>query len=1133
MPRIFDNIHQHLLPALQTTIQLTHRADICVGYFNLRGWKHLAEYVDKWSGGENENCRLLVGMQKSAQEILRSYYGSLQKEQEIDQPTVKKMKKQLAEDFKNQLATGIPSNEDEITLRKLAQQIREKKLVVKLFLRHPLHAKLYLMFREDPINPIIGYLGSSNLTFSGLQDQGELNVDVVEGDACDKLAQWFKDRWEDRWCIDVSEELVAVIDESWARSDLIPPYYIYLDMAYHLSQEARAGISEFKIPTIFGEKLFEFQRAAVKIAAHHINKRGGVLIGDVVGLGKTLMASAVARIFEDDQNLETLIICPKNLQEMWRDYKIRYGLRAEILPLSKVLNKLPNLPRFRLVIIDESHNLRNRDGKRHQAIRDYIERNESKVVMLTATPYNKTYLDLSNQLRLFIPEDTQLGIRPEALLNTITPAEFMATYQSNIRSLAAFEKSEFAEDWRQLMRLFMVRRTRSFIIQNYAIKDEENQRYYLPMADGQKTWFPNRIPRSVKFTVDCDDPNDQYARLYTDEVVDIINNLQLPRYGLGNYIKPGLGGKTSKEEDRIIENLSKAGIRLKGFCRTNLFKRLESSGQVFLESIQRHIIRNFIFLYAIDNNLSLPIGTQDAELLDARYNDEDVDQVDFLADFIDENDQGNGTSPDRDEVQLEELSGIKAMRDRAKQIYQLYQMEYRKRFQWLKADYFEPNLRKELQRDAETLSSILQMAGDWNPEKDEKLKVLFSLVLNKHANEKVIVFTQFADTVDYLQKQFVKKGVPAFEGVTGQSENPTLMAWKFSPESNQKRDQIKPENELRILVATDVLSEGQNLQDGYIVVNYDLPWAIIRLIQRAGRVDRIGQQAQDVYCYTFLPADGVEEIIRLRNRLLQRLKENKEVVGTDEAFFEDEHSRSELRELYNEKAGILDGDDDKEVDLASYAYQIWINAVKADPSLKTKIPNLPPVVFSTKQHAGDKESPNGVLVYARTGEGTDSLAWINEKGESISEDQLAILKMAECTADEKALVHRKDHHDLIKKGVEKIVEQERTTGGQLGLRTSARYKLYNRLDAYIQKNMGTIFVTDDLIKALDTIYHFPLKEGAKDTINRQMRTGIDDDSLATLTTVLWQEGRLCFIEEEPEYKEPQIICSMGLKEERE
>src|SRR5439155_12496645 len=146
-------------------------------------------------------------------------------------------------------------------------------------------------------------------------------------------------------------------------------------------------------------------------------------------------------------------------------------------------------------------------------------------------------------------------------------------------------------------------------------------------------------------------------------------------------------------------------------------------------------------------------------------------------------------------------------------------------------------------------------------------------------------------------------------------------------ESNDKRREVAPAEELQLLVATDVLSEGQNLQDSAIVVNYDLPWAIIRLVQRAGRVDRIGQKAENILCHTFLPADGVERIIRLRARVRQRLRENAEVVGTDEMFFEDDQNDWVIRDLFTEKAGILDGDADTEVDLGSYAYQIWKNAI--------------------------------------------------------------------------------------------------------------------------------------------------------------------------------------------------------------
>src|SRR5215467_4443135 len=235
MPRIFDNIHDDLLPALRTTLELAHRSDFCVGYFNLRGWKGIDDLVEKWPGGNGSQCRLLVGMQRLPQEELRAALSVVapgQEQDQLDNQAALRLKKKLAEEFRNQLTYGVPTNADEAGLRRLAGQLKAGKVVVKLFLRHPLHAKLYLLFRPDPISPTIGYLGSSNLTFAGLAQQGELNIDVVDQDACQKLAQWFEERWEDRWCIDISKELLIIIEESWAREEAIPPYHIYLKIAY-------------------------------------------------------------------------------------------------------------------------------------------------------------------------------------------------------------------------------------------------------------------------------------------------------------------------------------------------------------------------------------------------------------------------------------------------------------------------------------------------------------------------------------------------------------------------------------------------------------------------------------------------------------------------------------------------------------------------------------------------------------------------------------------------------------------------------------------------------------------------------------------------------------------------------------
>jgi superfamily II DNA or RNA helicase len=751
----------------------------------------------------------------------------------------------------------------------LAAQLKAGKLVVKLFLRHTLHAKLYLCFRPDPINPIVGYLGSSNLTFSGLSNQGELNVDVLDHDAGMKLAKWFEERWDDKWCVDISAELIQVIEQSWAREATLPPYHIYVKMAYHLAQEARAGLSEFRIPSEFGNRLFDYQVAAVKIAAHHLNKRNGVLIGDVVGLGKTLMATALAKIFQDDHFTETLILCPKNLVKMWEDYVSEYRLLAKVLSVTKAIRQLPNLRRYRVVLIDESHNLRNRAGKRYRAIQEYIQENESKCIMLSATPYNKTYLDLSSQLRLFVAEDKDLGIRPERLLKDIGETEFLRRHQCPVRSLAAFEKSDYTDDWRELMRLYMVRRTRSFIQDNYATLDPANGRKFLTFEDGTRSYFPERVPKTVKFKIDDHDAKDQYARLYAPDVVAAINALNLPRYGLANYVAATPHKSPTPAEAKQLDDLSRAGKRLMGFCRTNLFKRLESSGEAFQQSIERHILRNHIFLHAIENNLPLPIGTQDSGLLDAGNYDEDYDDENADAELFDEEDGEQIQPPAK--LNLATAADFK---QRAAEVYQRYATQFKSRFKWLRPDLFVKSLGKDLTDDGAMLMNVLSRCGDWKPETDAKLESLYQLLTKKHPNQKVIVFTQFADTVRYLAAQLHARDVERLAGVTGASEDPTGYAWRFSPASNRNETNkgnpaFRPENELRVLVATDVLSEGQNLQDAAIIVNYDLPWAIIRLIQRAGRVDRIGQKSDKILCYSFLPAEGVERLIRLRARVRQ------------------------------------------------------------------------------------------------------------------------------------------------------------------------------------------------------------------------------------------------------------------------
>lgn len=1125
MARIYDNLDVRFADGLQGIITNVgvRRIDFCVGYFNLRGWNLIVNQIDNLPGDyvyeDDERklriCRLLIGMHRPDEDLIRSLYSN--QDNLPDAEYAMQCKLQISRDFRRQLLLGVPTKNDEWTLRRLASQMREGKVCVKLYLKEPLHAKLYLAHRpQDNFNKIQAIMGSSNLTYSGLTKQGELNAEFGDSDCAEKLAKWFDDRWNDRFCLDITEELIKIIDESWAGEKEIPPYYIYLKTAYHLSQDARNGIKEFTLSPEFKRELFDFQQTAVKIAAKNLNndKRNGAMIGDVVGLGKTITACAIAKIYEMTFASSTLIICPANLQDMWKKYVAKYDLKADIMSMAKPID-VDAARYYRLIIVDESHNLRNSSGKRYQNIRALIEHQDSKVLLLTATPYNKDFSDLSNQLRLFISEDQDLGIRPEEYIRSLGGEREFQRQHSDIhmRSIKAFEKSPYADDWNELMKLFLVRRTRTFIKDNYAEEDAETGRRYLLFNDGSKSYFPERLPRAVKFKTEV---GDQYSRLYSEEMISLMEELKLPRYGLIHFYDEAKAANIQRHEKQIVENLSRAGQRMMGFCKSTFFKRIDSSGFAFLLTVYRHILRNAVFIYAIENKLPLPISDENS-LPEEYIEDEDVNESIF----------GNALDPER-VIQEEQLISFPKEMDvymrKAKEYYDI--ITTKNNCSWIDSKYFKRTLKQQLRKDCDVLLRMITLCGDWNPSTDQKLNELEELLNVKYKGEKVIVFTQFSDTANYIFKQLKRRGFTHIACATGDSKNPTDLVEHFSPMSNDKNYSI--DEQYRVLIATDVLSEGQNLQDSHVITNFDLPWAIIRLIQRAGRVDRIGQEAEQIYCYSFFPADGVEDIINLRGRLNERINENANIVGSDEIFFEG--NEQNLRDMFNEKSGALDDDDDSDVDLSSQAYQIWKNATDANPRLKEIIPALSNVIYATK--STDELAQNGVITYAKTHNDFDVLTWLDADGNIISQSQKRILKAMDCEADTPNIEPLDNHHELVADAIESINNETTSIGGILGNRFSTRYRISSLLENYYQ-NPPTLFFSQenkDMLKlAIDDIYNYPLLESAKFTLGRMLRNS-NSDEIVECVLEMRKNFSLCRIDEDKsKHKEPSIICSMGLK----
>lgn len=1101
MSRIVDNGELTLGAVLGEALPHCNALDACVGYFNLRGWSLLRDAIGQMSAPPpgRSGVRLLVGMAISPHDLLRrSLEGGIKTP---DLSTAIKLADQAVAEFADQLVWGAPTDRDRTALRQLRDDLYNGLVQVRFSARESLHAKLYLAHSAAGWRSVRGVVGSSNFTAAGLGKQGELSLEESDDQVTAGLVDWFEDRWDDRFTIDVTQLLIEVLDESWIREDQPNPYHVYLRLAYELSRDAREGRT-LDIPPEVKKILLPHQISAVQVATRILERKGIAVIGDVVGLGKTLTGTAIAATAGES----VLVIAPKNLVGMWEEHLLRFNIAGKVMSTSRVTQDLADLKRFRLMLIDESHNLRNRGGKAWLAIRGYIEENDSKVVLLTATMYNARHRDIGGQLALKLSPDEPLGVRPEKHIGKVGALALARRTGGRLDSLSAFDQSEENEDWQRLLSEYLVRRTRAYLEATYGKPDPKTGRIVMRFPDGTTFSFPKREPVPLKYDGGASDPNDRIA---TVDTFAAVTSLTYGRYQLGAYLKAN-PQPTDDAEAELIQDLQRAITSAAGFIRTMALKRLTSSAHAFMLTIKRMIARNYVLDYALTNDLAVPLGSfadQHFEL-DAYDGDADTD------DAVDDARQPAwGVTWSSGQWQAY-----------AKTAYESLLAKRPGALKWARSTLFDsPRLLNDIRADSETLQRLVDEFGIWDPRDDSKLQALARHIDGLPDGSKILVFSEYKDTVDYVAKHLpsLMRSGKAIASASGQSGDAARVARRFAPRANVALGGLPVgETEVDVLITTDVLSEGQNLQDAAIVVNWDLPWTIIKVIQRAGRVDRVGQSAAAIKVMSFEPMAGVESVIQLRSRLLQRLKNNAEMFGGGERFFTDDDYLVDLRGMFDGTADL--SEDEGEVDASSYALTIWEAASEFDRHVAIA---LREVVFSTKP-AGAATSAS-VITYGRTETGNDLIVRTTAADHQFI-TPIEALTATESKANDVAAPALSDHLAHVARSHAAMVDQAQQN--TLLLHTGLRKRLYDYLVMQPQRLDLPAQIRGKASDLVDAITSNPLRESAKGEIVRILRSvkllGDADGSALEQLLALHAAGSLVSVSDVGADR-VQIVTSMG------
>ena len=792
-------------------------------------------------------------------------------------------------------------------------------------------------------------------------------VNRLEAPVSATYMQLFENLWKDQEKLqDVTDVVLENITTVYNENS---PEFIYFMTLYHVFSEFLDDISEDELPneaTGFKQSkiwnmLYDFQQDAALAIINKLERYNGCILADSVGLGKTFTALAVMKYYEN-RNKSVLVLCPKKLAENWNTYKDNYvnnpiaadRLNYDVLfhtDLSRShgfsngldLDRL-NWGNYDLVVIDESHNFRNGAGthantteNRYVKLMDKIIRAgvKTKVLMLSATPVNNRFVDLKNQLAIAYEGDSE---QIDHKLSTKKSIEEI--FRQAQRAFNTWSKLKPAErttdallrtldfDFFELLDSVTIARSRRHI-----------EKYYDTAEIGK---FPERNkPISLRPCL-----TDLDSAINYNEIYGLLSHLSLCIYTPSNYIFLSKMQKyadlTHNKGDNLTQSGREEGIRR--LMSINLLKRLESSVNSFRLSLGR--------IQTLINDTIERINRYE------EYGDIDIDTYEVSDRDLDLDDSNTDYFTVGRKVKID-----------------LADMDY---WTW----------REELQEDADTLERLTSMVADITPEYDTKLQELLRLLSEKienpinPGNQKVLIFSAFSDTAEYLYHHvsaFIQKkyGLDVAM-ITGSIEGKTTIKGFratlnnvltcFSPIS-KGRDVLMPgsNTEINILIATDCISEGQNLQDCDYLVNYDIHWNPVRIIQRFGRIDRIGSRNACIQLVNFWPDMDLDEYINLKSRVETRMKISiMTSTGDDDLINPEEkgdleYRKQQLQRLQEEVVDIEDMSTGISImDLGLNEFRLdLLEYVQGHPDLEQKPKGLHAVVPATE------ELPEGVIFVLR------------------------------------------------------------------------------------------------------------------------------------------------------------------------